>query len=323
MLVSNIAEIKAVMPIGAANNFDRLKTHLESAEMAFIRPLLGNTMFEELEEFHETPPTGTLTKVQEDTFRLLKKVQHAEVHLAYYIGFDLLNVSVSDMGFMRQESTTSKSLFKYQEDNLRDYFKTNGFNALDDVLLFIEENITSFNEFKASPNYTVLKSAFIPGTSTFHDIFFIHNSRLTFLRLIPHMKYVEEIILKPVLTPTVYATIKAGMIAATIPAEVVSVLPFIRPPLAFLSAALLMEESGADMSERGLFFKNTMPNNQDNRQIIPSDADRVAMLVDRARKMGNIYLEALKSYLIDNWTGFSGAAGPFRRDNTDKKSFWV
>ena len=60
MLVSNIAEIKAVMPIGAANNFDRLKTHLESAEMAFIRPLLGNSMFEELEEFHQTPPTGTL-----------------------------------------------------------------------------------------------------------------------------------------------------------------------------------------------------------------------------------------------------------------------
>lgn len=312
-----------MLPIGVANDIKRLQPHLESAEVAFIKPLLGVSLYEELGEFYEERPEGELTRVQEDTSRLLAMVQSSIVHLAYFMGFDVLNVSISDMGFMRAESNTSKSLFKYQEDNLREYFKNNGFNSLDDILLFIESNIDSFNEFAASPNYTVIKGAFIPNTAAFHEIFFIHNSRLTFLRLKPHMRFIEETVIRPVLTPEIYQVVKQGMVLPQVPDQVAPLIPYIRPVMAYLSAALLMEESGADMSERGLFFHATMPNNRDNRQITASDHERVMMLVNRARQMGNLYLEALKSYLSDNWTGYSGRPRPLSRDNNGKKTFWA
>ena len=149
MLFKTIAEIKNFLPIGAGNDLNRLKPHIENAENKFVKPLLGTAMYDELVEFYETEYPAEPTEVQEATLLLLTKVQHAVIHLAYFVGFDFLNVSVSDAGFQRIESERTKGLYKYQEDNLKSYFSEAGFNALDDVLVYIENNIAHFNEFKA------------------------------------------------------------------------------------------------------------------------------------------------------------------------------
>lgn len=327
MLIGSTEEIKAVLSVGAANDFNRLKPHLLNAELAYIKPLLGTNMYEELCEFYEGHPYENPNDAQIATATLLGKVQHSIVHLGYYLGFEFLNVTVSDMGFTRTESQTSKSLYRYQEDNLRDYFKNGGFNMLDEILLFMEENIAHFDEFALSNTYTVFRSAFIQTAVAFSNIYFINNSRLTFLRLQPHIRFIEDTEIKPLLGTDVYDLIKTGMITEVIPAKVVAVLPYIRTPLAFLSAALLMEESGADLTEKGLYFQSTMPSTQDSRQITPAAAERIALLVARARNMGKAYLEMLKTYMADNvedWEDYSTESGSiFNRDNSGKKTFWA
>lgn len=327
MLVSSVEEIQKLLPIGAGNDYNRVKPHLTNSETAYIKPLLGTEMYDELCEFYESYPYDSPTDVQVIVEQLLLKIQHSIVHLAYYIGFDFLNASVSDMGFSRVESTTTKSLFKYQEDHLRDYFKSSGFNMLDEALLYMEENIGSFTEWSASSTYTVFKSAFIPTASAFNAIYFINKSRLTFLRLQTHIKFVEETVIKPLLGVTTYDEIKTDMTESSIPAKTVAVLPYIRTPLAYLAVALLMEESGADLSDKGLYFESTIANSPDNRNIAPATSERIAMLAARARTQGNSYLEMLKTYMADNiadWTSFTDVSGYIlNRDNTDKKTFWA
>lgn len=327
MLIGSIEEIKSILPIGAGNDFNRLKPHLQNAETGYIKPLLGTEMYDELCEFYDDYPYEEPNEAQVATEALLKKLQHAIIHLAYYIGFDFLNISVSDMGFTRVESQTSKGLYKYQEDNLRDYFKTSGFNMLDDALVFMEENVSNFTEWSASASYTVFKQMFIQTSIVFNDIYFINKSRLTFLRLQPHIKFIEDTVIKPLLGTDTFDEIKAGMIAGTVPAKVVAVLPYIRTPLAYLSVALLMEESGADLTDKGLYFLSSMPINLDNRKVSPASDVRIAMLAARARSMGNSYLEMLKTYLADNiddWSEYSDVSGYIlNRDNTAKKTFWA
>jgi len=327
MLIGNISEIQSLLPIGAGNSFARLKPHLANAETAYIKPLIGTEMYDEMCEFYENYPYVSPTTVQEDCGALLLKLQHAIVHLAYYVGFDFLNISASDMGFQRIESQTSKTLFKYQEDNLRAYFKTSGFNMLDEALVFMEDNITSFAEWAASSTYTVHKQSFLQTAPQFSAIYFINNSRLTFLRLQQHIKFVEDTVIKPVLGATTYDEIKAGMIASTVPAKVVAVLPYIRIPLAYLAAAYLMEESGADLTDKGLYFETMSGSTLDNRKTSPSSDTRIAFLSARARSQGNSYLEMLKAYLLDNstdWADYTDAGGfILNRDNADKKTFWA
>jgi hypothetical protein len=110
-------------------------------------------------------------------------------------------------------------------------------------------------------------------------------------------------------------------------AKVVKLLPFIRKPLAHLSVAMLMEESGADLTEKGLFFEATQGGFNSDAKKEPADKERVLMLVGRARRIGDEYLEGLKRFFMDNlsdWTDYSQQTGSvLRRDNNDKKTFWA
>jgi hypothetical protein len=128
------------------------------------------------------------------------------IHLTYWSGFQVLNATISDGGFKRTENEKVKSLFKYQEVELKEYFKTTGFNGLDEILFYLEMEIkksegetVNFNSFVDSDAWTILKSFFIPDTNTFNAIVFINHSRLTFLRLKSPMQLVEDLDIKPLL----------------------------------------------------------------------------------------------------------------------------
>ena len=325
MLFTNITEIKAFLPIGVGNDFGRLKPHIENAEQKYIKPLLGTNMYDELQEFYLADYPAEPSEVQEMTKELLEKVQHALIHLAYFSGFDFLNVSVSDAGFQRLESERTKGLYKYQEDNLKKYFSDAGFNGLDDVLVFLEDNIESFGEFKTEENYTVLKQSFLPTVKVVENIpFNLHGSRLVFLALKPAMAYIEDTDIRKTLGETIYAEIKAEMVKEDPSAKVKSILPYIRKPLIYLASAMLMEETGAELGEKGLFFEKTDPVFRGTLKKEPSTEQRIAAMVARNRGIGLNYLEALKSYLDKNWEEYSGQTGSvFNRDNTGKKTFWA
>lgn len=324
MLFKTITEIKVFLPIGAGNDFNRLKPHIANAENKYIKPLLGTAMYEELQEFYDADYPEEPTEVQEATKVLLEKVQHAIIHLAYFIGFDFLNVSVSDMGFHRDESQTTKGLYKYQEDNLRKYFSDSGFNGLDDVLVYLENNIQYFGEFKASENWTILKESFLPTVSVIEAIpYNIHGSRLILLALKPHIAYAEDTDIKKVMGETIYAEVKAEIVKDAPSAKVTALLPYIRKPLICLAAALLMEETAATLDNRGLFFEEISATYPGNKVYKPSEPDVVASRVNRERMKAADYLAALKAELAENWDTYENETSTFRRDNTDKKTFWA
>jgi hypothetical protein len=53
MLFKNVSEIKAILPIGVGNDFNRLKPHIENAENRYIKPLLGLDIYNALVTFIE------------------------------------------------------------------------------------------------------------------------------------------------------------------------------------------------------------------------------------------------------------------------------
>jgi len=332
MLFKTINEIQQHLAIGVGSDFNQLAPHISNAEVAFIRPLLGTALFEEIQDFYSNPPTDSPTDeaiidAREAMTLLIPKVQKSLIHLAYLIGFQVLNATISSGGFKRTESTTTKSLYHYQEDELKEYFKTAGFNAMDEVLEFIETEIVHFGEFKASSNWTVLKAAFIPDTKTFESIYFINNSRLTFLRLKSYSGLIEDMEIRPILGTAIFDEVKAEMVKDAPAAKVLALLGYIRNPIAYLSTAMLMEESGADLGEKGLYFESTSTISISGKNKQVTNSDRIALLAARNRSLGNAYLDQLKSYLAANadvWPNYSGQTGSvFRRDNTGKKTFWA
>jgi len=277
--------------------------------------------------FYKTEVAEELINAEQKLTELLRLIQSATIHIAYWIGFDLLNSHISDGGFKRTESTSVKGLFKYLEENLKTYFRTNGFNGLDTVLQYLETNSSDFSEFSESPAFTLLKSAFIPRTDIFNELIFINKSRLTFLRMKSHMQLIEDTEISTILGPTAFAFVKSEMVKANPELKVTALLSYIRKPVAYLASALLMEESGADLTDNGLFFISTISGFNNDTERKPATSDRIAILVTRNRNIGNAYLDQLRSYLVANssdWSDVTPSSGKvLRRDNTNKKTFWA
>jgi len=81
------------------------------------------------------------------------------------------------------------------------------------------------------------------------------------------------------------------------------------------------------LTDNGLFYTSTVAGYNNDTERKPATADRISILVKRNRNTGNAYLDQLRSYLADNasdWTNITPSTGKvFRRDNTNKKTFWV
>ena len=320
-------EIRAFVPVSSSSDFDSVVPHIANAERDYLIPVIGTAMYEKLMVFYKTEVAEEPTEADQKTAELLRLVQSAVIHIAYWIGFDLLNSHISDGGFKRTESTSVKGLFKYQEENLKTYFRTNGFNGLDTVLQYVETNSPDFSEFSESPACTLLKSAFIPTTDIFNELIFINKSRLTFLRMKAHMELIEDTEISTILGPTAFAFVKSEMVKPNPEAKVTKLLSYIRKPVAYLASALLMEESGADLTDNGLFFTATASGFNNDTERKPATSERIAILVNRNRNIGNAYLDQLRSYLAANsseWSEVTPSSGKvFRRDNTNKKTFWA
>ena len=172
-----------------------------------------------------------------------------------------------------------------------------------------------------------MKTSFIPTTYVFNDIYFINNSRLTFLRMKQHLQLLEETEILPILGPDTYAYLKEELAKPEPDSKVYRILPYIRKPLVFLASAMLMEESGADLTDNGLYFTAVSAVHVNDTEHKPSSPERISILSMRNRNLGNSYLDLLRSYLSANpsdWPDTPISTGKlFRRSNTDKKTFWA
>ena len=108
-LNAKMEEIRKYVPVSAATSFGNISAFIQSSEVNYIIPLLGEELYEQLLAYYTTPttlPTGVTTgnKTQFDT--LIEYAQRALINLTYYSGFDFINTIMNDAGFHRQESDT-------------------------------------------------------------------------------------------------------------------------------------------------------------------------------------------------------------------------
>lgn len=319
-----ITELQEIVPASLATSRLKLWPFIEQAERKFIIPMLETELYDDLQKFYNDRSNWTSGSGDDATksSALVKLIQIAELNLAYFIGFDLLNVITSDAGFQRPgDQAAFRGLYKYQEENLRKYFESSGFNGLDDVLKYLEQNIEHFPEWEDTTNFTIRRTAIIKDAETFDSICFINKSRLTFLRLQRFMQEIIDFEIKP-LMGTEWTALMTEL-AKEDPAEKYSaLLPELQKPLAYLSCAKLIEKTG-NLTDRGLFFEGKNSMFPDDSFKKPAEGDSVVVSAASYRYTGGKYLEALRQYLIKNsFTAIGSADGNvYDRDNNDKKTF--
>jgi hypothetical protein len=270
---------------------------------------------------------------QEDRLdELLALVQKALINLAYYRGFPILSVKMSDKGAYRTESPNEKSLFKYQEVELRQTFKQDGFNGLDAVLEYLEENIDVFPEFRNSANYTIFKSNFINTTTDFDNIYSIGGSRLVFLKIRRFMNIVEDFKILPLIGQAFYTKLKDAIEENNVITEDQRAIDIIKKAVAFLSIDQGLSELGVKLTDNGVVFETREGRFDDLKKDTTVSGDELHTLIKSARVNGDKYLSLLKEFLhanIDDYPlyrdseQYDDTNTAHIRDNSGKKTFWT
>ncbi len=327
-------QIKQYISVNVSTDFENIEPYLEIAEREYIKPLLGDELYQELDSYANESGSGTGgdsgsgsgagTVLMDE---LLDLTRRAEINLAYFRGYSMLSIKVSDAGFHRIETTTQKSLYKYQEEAILNTFKTDGFNGLDNILEFLETNIDEFPDFEASESYTVFKSKFIPRTSVFQKIFSIKNSRLVFLRLQPFTTMVEDFEILPTIGIVLFDKLKLEIVKTSgQDAVLMALVPFIQKAIAFLSISRSIAEIGVNISEKAVYFEVSQGDTIKQETL---SNEQIKRLSNNNRTTGLNYIQYLMDFLHDNIDDYPDYAefygyndGEFiERDNTDKPTF--
>ena len=331
-------EIKQYIAVNVLISFKSISPYITTAERDFIKTLLGSDQYSELCSYYADPEDWTPGEGEasaESLAALLPMVQLPLINLAYWRGFSMLSVNLGDSGAFRIEGDNQKPLFQYQEENIKNSFKQDGFNGLDNLLGFLEEKIDNYPKFKNSDNYTIFKEKFIRTASEFNSIFNIGGSRLVFLRLQPFIEQVNDFEIMPLIGREYFEEIRAVMSSEADPSDLqVQFINFVKKIQAFLSVSRGITEMGVNITDKGLFFDSTASTGTNIRkQQVIGDAHRDTIRKN-AETTGRAYIEYLKEFLHANiedfptYAGFNGynegkSTSPFIRDNTDKKTVWM
>jgi len=303
MLIKSNADIRTYIPVSISANIDKVVPFIEVAENKYLKKIFGLTFLEELNEYNDQ-----FKKDDEHLDYVLNLAKRAESFLAYYEGFDLLNTKINDTGFHRVENENDKSLFGYQERQIKNYFNETGLNALEDLLEYLEAHIdeTSFENWADSDEYQEQRQYLINSAKEFTKIYKpLKNSRLVYSNMLSDLKQAEDFDIKPLLGTDLFDKVKELVLDGDIDdAENIAyknLLPYVINPLAYYTVARCIKSIGANFTDSGLLFNSYSASGYANKGE-QADPDKTIALVNGALETARKYADILQVYMVENRT---------------------
>ena len=326
-------DLKKYLPVNVNTSFSTLAPHLGLAEQNYIIPLLGKKLYNKIAAEEEPEESGSGSGSESGSAENLElwatlkdEVKFAVIHMAFYLGYPVLSVSISDAGAGSKVDET-KRLFRRQEEKLERYFQIEGLNKLDKVLDLLYDNIEVFSDFEESDFYKDAKNTLIPDTKTFNKIYNINNSRLVFLKMKYYIKRVEDIELQHMIGRVFFKELLDADFSQNKYKEIIS---DIRSYIVHMAIAVGIGELKKQPTEKGLIFENSTNEGFNVLQVETSEIKQTTVF---AKETAESYLSNaiyfMKQHPTDypNFIDFAGTDAKqhitFSRDNTNKKTVFL
>lgn len=241
LIISDITGLKKTVKVNASIPFDAVEPFLNSARDIYLERYLGF----ELVEVLESDP------VPERANNLIKLVRKSLGPLAIWLGSAELSVKFSDAGFLvGAEYGKSVAASETKIANVSDSLERRGFQYLDKVLEYLEQNATDFPEWTESRYYSLRGGNYILSATQFQEIGLvdIDYSRLTFETIRPLMSMIEKRFVTETLEADLDATLRGKLNSAQSASET-ELITAIRQFVACKTAELHTSKAGKAQRE--------------------------------------------------------------------------
>jgi hypothetical protein len=292
-LIDNLSQVLMAASINVSNLIENWFPYIGEAQETFIKPVLGDTLYRQLQET-ANPIVREPEQKPVDThlFDLLEMIRKPLALYALWLGADEFGVSISSQGIQVIETPTHKTAPQYRVQNLKENWIRRANTSLDLVLKFLDEHKEDY------PGYEPQDAdLFIRGTLEFNSEVDIRESRRVFVSLKPVIRSVEKKYIRPTLSAELFDELKnAWKSDDDLTTAQMVLLDLIRPALAHLTMARALLEISIDILDWGIFDTagNTFANVSSKQA---SNKDRISIMAETNQRDGESELKALQQYL--------------------------
>lgn len=210
---STISELKEQIGGGANVSLEisSLDPSIADAMDLHIRPVLGQEFTSELLLEWIASEAETPIALSDETVELLPYLRRALAKLAMYEYAKIGGIQFSEAGIMRVETENSKSAYKYQENQYKQYMLTAGYEAIEQMLMFLNDNRADYTTWRDSDEGERSRSSFLNYAADFRLVQGKGISRYTFDILRPIMEDIETFAILPLIGDEQFDALKTAI----------------------------------------------------------------------------------------------------------------
>jgi hypothetical protein len=299
LLVTTKVELKEHLGASGWVDISPLKPDLLDAQRQQLRPLLGNAQMEAIvTKYYTTTPPWTPKEL-----KLVYLCQKLIINYALSQYQALGSIDFSGAGIRIAESAEFKSAKQWQVDDLREYFFTKAYRAMDELLEYLEAEKATFTAWAADEAaFTINKKFIVTDAATFQQYHDIQCSRRTFLGLQPAMTATEAHTIETALGTPLYDRIKTEIKSGTISEDIKKILPWLQAATAKYTIARSVDSNLIEVRRDGLYLRQYAANSGSNaiRQRNVPDPLALQRLSHSASSEGQQWLQKVIKYLNAN-----------------------
>ncbi len=189
-IFSNIQEIQAHTDVSVGIFFEAVKPIIEEVHIQYLSSVLPLPLYNTLANID--PNNDAVSNIYKE---LRKKLQAAMAKLIVANYATKSEVSLTQSGLQRTESTERKSGYRYQTAAFVKTYKSAGLAMLDQLLQYCVANATAIDEWKNSEQYKSYSLLLIKNGTEFTQLLHLPHPQLTYQKLAIEIEDVEQILM--------------------------------------------------------------------------------------------------------------------------------
>lgn len=238
----------------ASNSFSNIQTDIMLAEEEMAE-LIGKELYDLADE-HYNSEDYEGEDPEEETQLLDDLVHHIQLPVAYYAykSFSAnVDISHEDTGRrVKIDPEREKLAWEWMLEKDDQAVLNKAHKTTDRLIAWLEEHVEEIEEWESSDARKATLSLFINTAKDFDAIFPIDQSRRFFLKIVPFIREVERVHIKPVLGPDRFDEIKAAIEAGEFEDED-HILEYIKVPVALYAMSIAVKRLSIEVLPNGVF----------------------------------------------------------------------
>lgn len=286
--------LRDYIEVSVSLSLEDILPSINQASQTYILPILGKVQYDAVMSACEGAASDE--DLTNDMKPLVNKVRLPLANYALAVAIPRLQTMISSAGVQINSNNSQKTAFGWQVKQAVESYLKAGDAAADALLDWLEENKLTYTDWAESSAYTVFKNCFVNTTAIFQAIRSINGSRKMFLQMKPYMEYIQDKHIKGTIGKEYYDELLAEIASGEITEENVVILDMIRKAVVNLASSVAAGEMSVSLDADGILVKSSS-NADDNPQKGNATEQRLGMLVNTWREMGESYLRELSDFL--------------------------